>query len=359
MRTARSPIALSFALVIASLVAMSTSALASGVAVVVGGDADQETRRALATAVERSLKDKREETHQLNLDAREIDALVDCVSREASKECAAAFMRSRSSGASRAIVLSVGRDARAKKTTITGWIVAQDGTVLVIDQGVCDACTATALKNVTMELLSALLREVEARTMPTTLAIRTTPPGAQVEIDGRIVGETNDRKPFEYRVYAGPHRVVVQLRGYETASRSVQLVPGETKPVDIVLVPLPGSAKPPRPPETKTPDTTTERHQVRWGGWITLGSGVVVASTGIGLVIADQGTPDPASGQHSQEHRDTMTLGLAATGLGAAAIGAGIWWLLRDTGEPRGRARATPGVRVEPGSAILLYTGTF
>jgi hypothetical protein len=326
---------------------------------VVGGDADQETRRTLATAVERSLKDKREETHQLNLDTREIDALVDCVSREASKECAAAFMRSHSAGASRAIVLSVAREARAKKTTITGWIVAQDGTVLVIDQGVCDACTAASLKDVTMELLSALLREVEARTTPTTLAIRTTPAGAQVEIDGRVVGETNDRKPFEYRVYAGPHRVVVQLRGYETATRSVQLVPGETKPVDIALVPLPGATKPPRTPATATPATTAAPRPVRWGGWITLGSGVVVASTGIALVIADQATPDATSGPHRQERRDTMALGLTATGLGAAAIGAGVWWLLRDTDKPRRQARATPGVRVEPGSAMLLFTGSF
>src|SRR4051812_33165073 len=107
-----SAIRLAFVVALSSLLT-STIASGSGVVVVIGGDADHETRRKLASAVEQGLSDHREETRQLTLEAAEVDALVGCVSREASKECAGDFMRSRSGGASRAIVLSVAHDGRA------------------------------------------------------------------------------------------------------------------------------------------------------------------------------------------------------------------------------------------------------
>jgi hypothetical protein len=266
-------------------------------------------------------------------------------------------MRSRSDGASRAIVLSVAREGRAK-ATITGWVLARDGTILVIDQGVCDACTASKLQEVTVELLALLLREVEARTTPTILAVRTTPPGAQVEIDGRIIGESNAQRPLEYRVYAGAHRIVVHLRGYETAIRSVQVVAGETKPIDVELVALPGTSKS-GPSSSQPAIATGPQHRTRWGAWVTLGAGVVLASTGIALIVADQDAPRSPDVPRPYDRRDTMTLGIVTAGLGAAAIGAGLWWLRRDSGPLRGNAATAPAVGVAPGSVMLLYTGAF
>jgi hypothetical protein len=197
-----------------------------------------------------------------------------------------------------------------------------------------------------------LLREVEARTAPTILAVRTTPPGAQVEIDGRIVGESNAQKPLEYRVYAGAHRIVVQLRGYETAIRSVQVVAGETKPIEVDLVPVPGTSWP-------AVTTVPHRHRTRWGAWLTLGAGAVVASTGIALIVADQDAPRSPDVTQPYDRRETMTLGIATAGLGAAAIGAGLWWLRRTSGAPRGNATTAPAVRVAPSSVMLLYSGAF
>ena len=358
MRTLRSPAATRLALVVAlSNLLTSTLASGSGVVVIVGGDANHDTRRKLASAVEQGLNNHREEPRQIVLDETEVSALVGCVSREASKECAGEFMRSRSDGASRAIVLSVAREGRAK-TTITGWVLARDGTILVIDQGVCDACTASKLQDVTMELLALLLREVEARTTPTILAVRSTPPGAQVEIDGRIIGESNAQRPLEYRVYAGAHRIVVQLRGHETAIRSVQVVTGETKPIEVDLVPLPGTSKSAHS-SSQPAIAPGPHHRTRWGAWLTLGAGAVVASTGIALIVADQDAPRSPDVTRLYDRRDTMTLGIVTAGLGAAAISAGVWLLRRDTGPPRGNAATAPAVRVAPDGVMLLYTGAF
>jgi PEGA domain-containing protein len=347
-------LALALAVALSSLLTSKT-ALGSGVVVVVGGDADHETRRKLADAIEQGLNDHREEPRQITLDAAEVNALVGCVSREASKECAGDFMRSRSGGASRAIVLGVARDGRAK-VTITGWVLGPNGTILVIDQGVCDSCTASKLKDVTLELLAALLREVEARTTATVLAVQTTPPGAQVEIDGRIIGESNAQKPLEHRVYAGAHRIVVQLRGYETAIRTVHVVAGETKPIDVQLVALAGmAAKSTSPPSGST--VTTEHH-VRWRPWLAIGAGLAATSAGVALIIADEDAPRSSDPQR-YERRETTTLGIATAGLGIAVAGAGLWWLLRDADQPPAKASAAPAVRIEPSSVLFLYTGAF
>jgi hypothetical protein len=144
---------------------------------------------------------------------------------------------------------------------------------------------------------------------------------------------------------------VVHLRGYETAIRSVQVVAGETKPIDVDLVALPAS---PQPSIATGPQPRT-----RWGAWLTLGAGVVVASTGIALIVADQDAPRSPDGPRLYDRRDTMTLGIVTAGFGAAAIGAGLWWLRRDSGPPRGNAATAPAVGVAPGSVMLLYTGAF
>lgn len=359
MQAPRAPAAIRLALVVA-LASLWTSTLAfgSGVVVIVGGDADNDTRRKLVSAVEQGLNDHREEPRQIAFDAAEVSALVGCVSREASKECASDFMRSRSDGASRAIVLSVARDGRAT-ATITGWVLGRDGTILVIDQGVCDACTPSKLKDVTMELLAVLLREVEARMMPTILAVRTAPSGAQVEIDGRIVGESNAQRPLEYRVYAGVHRIVVQLRGYETAIRSVSVVAGETRPIAMELVPLPDTPQPVSASSQLVIATGPHHQRMRWGAWLTLGVGTIIASTGIALIVADQDASRSPDVAQSYARRETMTLGIVSASLGVAAVGAGLWWLRRDTGPPRRNAAPAPAARVAPGSVVLLYTGTF
>ena len=349
MRVTRSSAAVRLALVVAlSSLLTSTLAFGSGVVVIVGGDADHDTRRKLASAIAQGLIDHREESRQIALDAAEVSALVGCVSREASKECAGEFMRSRSEGASRAIVLSIAHERT--KATITGWVLARDGTILVIDQGVCDACTPSKLEAVTLDLLGVLLREVEARTTPTILAVRTHPPGAQVEIDGRIVGESNAQGPVEYPRLCGraPDRgAASRLRDRgplgpggrwrdQADRRGARAIAGHAA-AGARVVAAGGSSR-------------LHHHRTRWGAWLTLGTGAVVASTGIVLIVADQDAPRDPDVTQPFDRRETMTLGIVSVGLGVAAIGAGSWWLRRDTGPPRGAAASAPAVRVAPGS---------
>lgn len=344
--------------VIVSMLLLSSTALAhaGGIIVVVGGDADRTTRQRLSAAVERGLRDQREDGRQLALPARDVDALLQCVARDASKECAAAFMRGAGAGASRAVVMRVDRrKATPAATTITGWILAPDGTILVIDQGACDACTPPKLETAATALLGALMGEAQARTARTLLIVRTTPRNAQIEIDGQVVGFADPE--IKRRVYPGTHRIVAQLRDHETTDLSIELFAGETKTVDVKLKPLKGASPPPQPP-TPAPTTPDEPRGVRWGPWLTIGAGAVVATAGVVFLVRDQGDPSPDDGPWSYERRETTAIGATTTALGGIALGAGLWWLLRDD-DPQPTRAIAPAVGVGADTVTLTLSGAF
>ena len=64
------------------------------------------------------------------------------------------------------------------------------------------------------------------------LAIRTSPAGAAVRVDGAEAGTT----PLQVDVSVGPHRVEVQLAGYESATRWIDVAEGQTADVEFGLV---------------------------------------------------------------------------------------------------------------------------
>ncbi len=320
---------------------------AKGIVVAVGGDADQVTRQHLATVVEQGLRDRREETRQVS-DGATVDALIKCVQKEASKECAAEFMQT--TAATRAVVMRVARDGQGKTQTVTltAWLVAQEGSMLVIDHGVCETCTAAKLDETSQWLLNSLIKEGEARTSKTVIAVHTKPQGASVEIDGRIVGASN----LEHGVYSGPHRIVVALNGYESAVRNIDVVAGETKTLDLELTPVApdGNTAGSGAKITDPPTHSTV------GPWITIGAGAAVTATGIVLLVNHDS--EPSTGAVYYERRGAPVLGAVTTGLGVAAIGAGVWWLLHDRDRDGASARA-PAVHVEPDRVVFVYGGAF
>jgi len=336
-------------LVLVATLLLTTQATAAQVVVAVGGDADQTTRKKLAEVVSDGLREHRFDLGQQDLRAADVDALIECVSDEASQSCAAKFMES--AKASRAIVMRVVRENRGNATTIYGWVVATAGAVLVVNQRVCEQCNSTKLADAARALLESLLKDVEARTMPATLAVRTTPPGAQVEIDGRLVGVT----PLEHGVYAGPHRIVLHLRGYEQSIQEREVLAGETTSVEVELRPTkPGAGTKTDGTVAAEPSKDDNRRPFRWKPWAVIGAGAVVALGGGVLVALDQ---DDGGASLRYDHRETMTLGLGGVGVGAVVAAAGVVWLLRD--DAREPKRAAPTVVVDRDRVVLGYSGAF
>ncbi len=81
---------------------------------------------------------------------------------------------------------------------------------------------------------------VPAGALTGTLVIASTPPGAQVEIDGR----SNDSwvTPFEVtQLSEGTHRITFELAGYMPESRGVDVIAGQSKSIQAELAPALGT----------------------------------------------------------------------------------------------------------------------
>ena len=64
------------------------------------------------------------------------------------------------------------------------------------------------------------------------LAVTSTPPGADVEVDGRLVGRT----PIRHLAMAGQRTVRIHMDGYAPVERSVRVEPTREHPVEVTLV---------------------------------------------------------------------------------------------------------------------------
>ena len=127
---------------------------------------------------------------------------------------------------------------------------------------------------------------------------------------------------------------------------------GETKTLELELTPVApnGSAAGSGAKVTDPPGHSTV------GPWITIGAGAAVTATGIVLLVNHDS--EPTTGPANYERRGAPVLGAVTTGLGVAAIGAGVWWLLHDRDRGGASARA-PAVHVDPDRVMFVYGGAF
>lgn len=77
------------------------------------------------------------------------------------------------------------------------------------------------------------------------VAVKSTPAGATIQLNGRTVGKT----PMTLKVAPGTYTVTISQPGYVTMTRYVTVKPGKMASVNVTLV----AATPPAPATVKTP----------------------------------------------------------------------------------------------------------
>ncbi len=194
----------------------------------------------------------------------------------------------------------------------------RSGALVVSAEASCEICA----KNEVDEMLTATAVRVRSRLetlaeRPAALVVEGSPTGAEVVVDGEVVGQT----PYRGSIPAGAHSVVVTANGFRPEKFDVYVESGDTEILDPDLR---GRGRGGRPPER---DDGAPFGRLGYAG---LGLGLAslaLIGTGVGLLIVDGdpvestcpgGGPD-VNGRCPRMY-DTRVGGLSSLAVGGAAL---------------------------------------
>jgi PEGA domain len=219
------------------------------------------------------------------------------------------------------------------------------------------------------------------------LRIELTPPGAAdettLEIDQRTVPLS--ALDLGYSLNPGAHRIRISATGYETASRSITLRPGESQTLRIELVPdatqtakpiakpkAPVAKAPPREAagslRTSSPVTPEDEGSTTWPQWLgfSLGGAGLIVGTVTGVLSLDR---TRAASEHCTGNKCTpeargdldeamKMANISNVGFGVAALGTaiGLTGILLSSGSSE-KTSAKVHVTAGPGVAMLRCEG--
>jgi len=185
-----------------------------------------------------------------------------------------------------------------------------------------------------------------------TLELRLAPPGivpTHVVIDGEELPKAAIGVPRI--VDPGKHKVMVRAEGRRDAEKTLEVAEGQRVFVDLTLLPIPpkrggGEIKPPPPP----PPPLNVRPLVLMGA----GGAVFISGLAIGLVGVQKASDAPSQkGPEADVARKLGLVGDIVSGVGLAAAGAGLAWMLATMppapkNGPEPKEEEEPEVSVRP-----------
>jgi tetratricopeptide (TPR) repeat protein len=104
-----------------------------------------------------------------------------------------------------------------------------------------DGARRSRVQEVSPEYGDPIALTLDLLSEPGLLTVETNVPGAEVRLDGALVGRT----PLSAPVPAGEHRLDIQLAGYRAVARQVSVPPQGSEQVRAALAPVDGGAPPP------------------------------------------------------------------------------------------------------------------
>ncbi len=212
-------------------------------------------------------------------------------------------------GVSHALVPSITVTHRDYSITLE-LVALPSGEPVLVARDECEICGFAEVEAMVGGMAASLHHMLAAvRQPPPRLTVETTPPGAKVELDGRLRGTT----PFELEVEPGAHELTITKPGYIAQHRKVTFVDGVRERMQVEL-----QARPPRvvPP---------------WIGWSALGLGAAAAGAGATLVVLDESPVRMScngmnvdADDNCRFRYDTLAGGIGLLAAGAVLIGTGL-----------------------------------
>jgi hypothetical protein len=308
--------------IVALLVAAPSLARGDTTAIVVAGDPGK--KPTVVDVIAPWLESKGQSVVLDSMPQSEIDKVVDCFLADDTK-CAEPLVRG--SGVARFLFVMI--EVASEDVTLTGWLFTGDGLIRGQQQRTCERCKADGLTRRASELVEALWRAADAS--QATIKITSEPSGAEVFVDDNPEGVT----PVDVDVAAGPHAVRVVLQGHDVYDQFIEASGGQLVPLNAELQ---------RSAIVKT------RSRLPW--FVIGGGGAAIVVSAV-LFAIDVDDPPPGAMRPSS-YRDTGVPAAVIGGVGVAAVGVGVYLLLRKPHES-----STPIVRASGDGVVVGWGGAF
>jgi PEGA domain len=313
----------------------------------------------------------------------ELAALRACFAGEQPWRCLAATAAARRVG--RVVAVHVERDpGEGAQLRLTGQLGVVGSTQVTLEFRYCGPCGDAELAATARALTQRLLAESAVRRAGTRIEVRTTPPGASVRLDGRMV----DAPGNSIAASPGTHTVQLQLAGYRSEVREIAVREGERAVLEVALVAASSAAGPrgagagTRPSAAATAlaraagraqvdgdraagaaspaarpaadgigegDAALGRRRVAWA---LLGGGGAAVVLGGALLALDEDPQRDPNRRHEPTYFDSAPAGLALTLLGGVAL-AGALYVLFERGDSPATMRRAARRRVAPWRAAV------
>src|SRR5512140_3324359 len=262
-----------------SLVIGTAHAHAETAVVLVVGKAPTKDRATVASAVRSAARSGGWQLVETPLAESEITAILACLKAPQRWTCVSPVLARKD--IQRLIVVGVDPEVQPDSSgtlVLTEQILLPQSDVATSNQRSCSKCVEESLTRIAFDLTKELLEEAAAGTGRTRLRILSTPPGAWITLDTTNVGLTD----HTYSTFPGRHVVTVQRDGYQTETRTVDVLENQETTVAITLR---SSGNP-----TPAPEADGHPHLVPA---LVIGAGAAALVVGVILQLPPDSGPQP------------------------------------------------------------------
>jgi hypothetical protein len=300
-------VALALAL-LCSVDARSVRAQPDAGVVLVVGKALPKDRATVGSAVRSAARSGGWELVETPLAEPEVAAIVGCLKAPKLWACISPVVAGK--GIQRLVVIRVDPDRSPDgiaALALSEHVLLAGSDVTTADQRFCQKCLDESLARIAFDLTKTLLEEAASGTGRTKLRISSTPTGAWITLDNTSVGLTD----HTYATFPGRHIVIVQREGFQTETRTVDVVENQDTSLVVAL----------RANAGVTPGARAAHPHLLPG--IIAGSGLLALAAG---VVWQRTLDPPDAGPQPRFLLNAPIVALSLGGTLAIGVGAALWF---------------------------------
>lgn len=233
--------------------------------------------------------------------------------------------------AKRPVVLSQVLTAKERNYTLTVELLdGRSGRVLTTSKENCDLCGVGEVSELFVARASVIKDKIESTdAFGSTLEVNSDPPGAEIFVDGELMGQT----PASLQLSSGQHSVELRKKGHSPSRKKVSIVNGVKESLEFSLPKI--LVAPKRDPRL---DQRPNAISASGWGWLGIGVGALGVAAGTTLMVLHDRPFTPRCDKHPTDpslsdvdadgdcryRYDTQGGGIIALSVGGAMLVAGV-----------------------------------